>query len=284
MKALNLISVANDYPNINKIKTLVDKNLPAKSGLYELAETLKIIENNYLLDIIHKQYKMKLGIRNTETNEIIIELDDDYTMVSDTCKLKTDVTQLELGLFKINVYLENNINKQNKKFILTPSNVLIVNERSFIYNLLKNKFMNTVIDEENLDLYKIDIIDKPKQNIYNLPDLFHILLTPTTINGSFDTEIDLLLTNIKSRAKIENITYTYNEISFDLFNVDISITIIKESDKTYTLNLTMQGFYRFEFNEKTFKTIDEVYDFIDKLIDHYNNYKQAKNNLIKFVK
>lgn len=280
MESVNLINVIDNYPTLSKIKNLINKDLPAKNGKYELATMREIIQNDYLLNNIRKEFKTKLGVRNTETGEIIIELDDDYVQITNGMTLKTFIYK-DNNVFKVSINIENFGVNTDKNFILTPDNVLIVNERSFIYKLLKNRFMKTTDYEQNLSLYKIDVIQKSPTTVYQIPELSNLLLQPE--NKIID-QLNVLTTLLKSRPQVKNLIAVHNAIEFDLFNVGISIKIIKEKDDLFTLNLTMHDFYHIDTNDKSFKTIDEMYDFINGLISFYNNYNQAENDLINFVK
>lgn len=280
MESVNLINVIDNYPTLSKIKNLINKDLPAKNGKYELATMREIIQNDYLLNIIRKEFKTKLGVRNTETGEIIIELDEDYVQITNGMTLKTFIYK-DNNVFKVSINIENFGVNTDKNFILTPDNVLIVNERSFIYKLLKNRFMKTTDYEQNLSLYKIDVIQKSPTTVYQIPELSNLLLQP---ENKITDQLNVLTTLLKSRPQVKNIIAVHNTIEFDLFNVGISVKIIKEKDDLFTLNLTMHDFYHIDTNDKSFKTIDEMYDFINGLISFYNNYNQAENDLINFVK
>lgn len=283
MEVLNLTSVATNYPDLNKIKNLVDKNLPAKSGNYELATMREMMDNDYLLDLIRKHYKMKLGVRNTETDEIIIELDDDYLRVSNRFKLKAEILETKPNLFEAIIYIEREPTTQQKEFTLMPNNVLVVNDYSFIYNLLKNRFMKTTDYEQNLQLYKIDVINDTKRRMYDIPTLSNVLVSSTTVNGSFEEEITVQLLTLKSFTDITDVTFSHNEVSFDLSGMDITATITNENDETYSLTLTVQDFLHLDTNKKSFKNIDDLFDVLNYFIEIYAKYKLIKSDITKLL-
>ena len=280
MQFVNLIHAIDNYPKLKKINNLINKNLPVKNGSYELATMQEIIQNDYLLNIIRKQFKTKLGIRNIETGEIILELDDDYIQINESMILKAFIYE-ENSLIKAYINIRNNQNNHHKTYILTPNNVLIVNERSFIYNLLKANHLNTSDYEQNLNLFKIDVIQEAPIKVYKIPGLSEIVLQPESNTAD---EIDLLATLLKSIPYVNNLTLNHNEIDFMLYNADMSINISKEKDNLFILNLTMHDFNHLDITDKLFKTTTEIYNYINKLLTVYNYYKEAENDLIKFVK
>lgn len=283
MKVLNLSSVINIYPNLNKIKNLIDKNLPAKTGVYELATMRELMENDYLLDLIRKHYKMKLGVQNTETGEIIIELDDDYLRLSNGFKLKAEILETKPNLFEAVIYIEREANTEYKEFTLMPNNVLVLNDYSFIYNLLKNRFMKTTEYEQNLKLYKIDVIHDTKRRTYDIPTLSNVLISPTTVNSSFEEEINTQLLALKNMTSVDSVTYSHNEVNFDLSGIDITVNITKENDDTYSLTLTVQDFLHIDTNKKSFKNIKEMFEFLNKFITVYDKYKSIENDIVKLL-
>ena len=280
MKVLNLSSVAGNYPDLNKIKNLVDKNLPAKSGNYELATMQEMMDNDYLLDLIRKHYKMKLGVRSTETDEIIIELDDNYLRVSNAFKLKAEILETKHNLFEVVIYIEREPNAQNKEFTLTPNNVLLVNDYSFIYNLLKNRFMKTNEYEQNLKLYKIDLLHDTKRRTYDIPTLSNVLVSSTTVNGSFEEEINVQLLALKSYT---DVTFGRDEVIFDLSGIDITVTITNENDEMYNLNLRAQDFLHLDSNKKSFKTLTSLFEFLGQFIIMYEKYQLMEKEIVKFL-
>lgn len=283
MKVLNLSSVATNYPDLNKIKHLVNKNLPAKTGNYELATMREMMDNDYLLDLIRKHYKMKLGVRNTETEEIIIELDDDYLRVSNGFKLKAEILETKPNLFEVVIYIEREPNTEYKEFTLMPNNVLVVNDYSFIYNLLKNRFMKTTDYEQNLQLYKIDVINDTKRRTYDIPTLSNVLVSSTTVNCSFENEINIQLLTFKSLTDISDVTFGHNEVSFDLSGIDITTTITNENDELYNLNLRAQDFLHLDTNKKSFRRLTDLFDFLYQFIIMYEKYKLMEKEIVKLL-
>lgn len=283
MEVLNLTSVINIYPNLNKIKNLIDKNLPAKTGVYELATMRELMENDYLLDLIRKHYKMKLGVRNTETGEIIIELDDDYLRLSNGFKLKAEILETKPNLFEAVIYIEREANTEYKEFTLMPNNVLVLNDYSFIYNLLKNRFMKTTEYEQNLKLYKIDVIHDTKRRTYDIPTLSNVLISPTTVNSSFEEEINVQLLALNSFTNVADVTFRHNEVSFDLLGVDITATITNENDEMYNLNLRAQDFLHLDSNKKSFKMLNSLFEFLGQFIIMYEKYKLMEKEIMKFL-